>query len=248
MKPLVLVTGSSGHIGQIITPHLRTEGFRVRGMDQERKVDFVDEFIHGDLRDIALVKRAVAGVNLVIHLGGVSDDKATFNDLLAPNLVGVHNVFEAMRLEGIHNMVLASTIQAVNIFSNDVSTWDTSQNCPINDYGLLKIAAEDMGNIYYRMHDINCIAARFGWIPKNEMEFKELASQPILWSTYLSEDDLCRFFSCYTQKIITGFRVIYVVSRQNLQRPRFDVMATTKLFGYEPRDSFQAKKARCKRS
>ncbi len=240
MKPLVLVTGSSGHIGQIITPHLRAEGVRIRGIDQERKDDFVDEFIHGNLRDLALVKRAVAGVRLVIHLGGVSDDEATFSDLIEANLVGVRNVFEAMRLEGINNVVLASSVQVVDIFSNCVNTWSTSQKCPTNDYGLLKVTAEDIGNMYYRMHDINCIAARLGWIPKSEKELKELTSQPMLWSTYLSEGDLCRFFSCCTQKPFIGFQVIYVVSRQNRQPPRFDVTAASKLLGYEPRDSFRA--------
>lgn len=242
MKKIVLVTGSSGHVGRIIVPAIRKAGLVVRGMDILPKYDDIDEFVEGDLHDFQSVRNAVSGADLVIHLAGCSDDEVALSDLVGPNFLGIYNVFEAMRRERVRRIVLASSIHTVDIYSKKAQTWRTYDRCPTTYYGLLKVAAEDMGKLYYQMHDINCIAPRFGWIPKNEMELEELSRKSILWPAFLSEDDLCRFICCCTQRNVDGFRIIYVVSRQNQHQPRFDLMPAIELLGYEPKDYFEAKK------
>ena len=74
---LYLVTGGAGFIGSNIVEELVKKGEKVRIVDdfstgrRENIVGFKDsvELIEGDLRDWEIVKRAMAGVDFVLHPG-----------------------------------------------------------------------------------------------------------------------------------------------------------------------------------
>ncbi len=86
----VLVTGGFGYVGSRLTPHLLALGHQVRvvdlmlytnaGLDAlQRDPGYGDwksrfELVAGDLRDPAVVDRAVAGIDTVIHLAAISND------------------------------------------------------------------------------------------------------------------------------------------------------------------------------
>src|SRR5476651_1730614 len=79
----VLVTGGAGYVGAVLTPLLLEAGYKVRVLDLfiygEQVFDAVRtnpnlETIKGDLRDQALLKRSLAGVDAVIHLACISND------------------------------------------------------------------------------------------------------------------------------------------------------------------------------
>ena len=62
----ILVNGAGGFIGGHLVTRLKEEGNWVRGVDikvHEFASPPADEFILGDLRDPALVKQAVAGID-----------------------------------------------------------------------------------------------------------------------------------------------------------------------------------------
>lgn len=67
----ILVNGAGGFIGGHLVTRLKEEGNWVRGVDiktHEFATPPADEFILGDLRDPALVKQAVAGIDEVYQL------------------------------------------------------------------------------------------------------------------------------------------------------------------------------------
>lgn len=86
----VLVTGGFGYVGSRLTPHLLSQGHRVRVLDLmlytraglealERDPRFPEwrgrfELVEGDLRDPDLVGRALQGIDQVIHLAAISND------------------------------------------------------------------------------------------------------------------------------------------------------------------------------
>lgn len=116
----ILVTGGSGFIGSALVKALVKEGHAVRVLDDNsrgaprRLEDVADkiEFIGGDIRDAALVARAVRGMDEVHHLAFVNGTEFFYS---APELVldvgvkGMINVIDACRGEGVRSLVLASS-------------------------------------------------------------------------------------------------------------------------------------------
>jgi dTDP-L-rhamnose 4-epimerase len=77
MKPLVLVTGGAGFIGSHIVETLLERGYPVRVYDnlieqvhvggEPKYVPKDADFIQGDMRDVDTLRRALAGVRIVLH-------------------------------------------------------------------------------------------------------------------------------------------------------------------------------------
>ena len=116
----ILVTGGSGFIGSALVRALLKDGHSVRVLDDNsrgaprrlKEVAKDIEFIAGDIRDPALVARAVRGVDEVNHLAFVNGTEFFYS---APELVldvgvkGMVNVIDACRSEGVGSLVLASS-------------------------------------------------------------------------------------------------------------------------------------------
>src|ERR1700735_1561296 len=76
----VLITGGAGFIGSHLTDHLLGQGYRVRVLDalvpqvhgetgqRPAYLSGEAEFVVGDIRDPEAVRKAVEGVDAVVHL------------------------------------------------------------------------------------------------------------------------------------------------------------------------------------
>lgn len=102
----VLVTGGAGFIGSNLTHHLLAAGFKVRVLDSLRgqvhdsgpRLPDDVEFIQGDVRDANAVKRALTGVDRVVHLAaavGVGQSMYEIVDYTSSNALGIAVVLEA---------------------------------------------------------------------------------------------------------------------------------------------------------
>ena len=112
MRPVTLITGSSGFVGKLLCEHLLARGERVRGLDvvppDPRPPEL--EFAHGSVTDPAAVARAMAGVGTVLHLAAVTalwaPSPRSFAEI---NVGGTANVVDAARSAGVARLVHVSS-------------------------------------------------------------------------------------------------------------------------------------------
>jgi UDP-glucose 4-epimerase len=117
---LYLVTGGAGFIGSSIVAELVRYGEQVRVLDnfstgRRDNLDPVMEsidLIEGDLRDLSTVRRAVAGVDCVLHHAALASVQRSVEDPLAAhaaNATGTLHLLVAARDAGVKRVVYASS-------------------------------------------------------------------------------------------------------------------------------------------
>jgi dihydroflavonol-4-reductase len=122
MEPCMnLITGATGHIGNVLVRQLLKHGERVRvlvrpgnsltaleGLDVER--------YPGDVLDPASLLRAMQGVAVIYHLAArISIEMQPDPEIERVNLEGTRNVIAAARSAGVRRLVYASSIYALRI-------------------------------------------------------------------------------------------------------------------------------------
>ncbi|HEX6420794.1 MAG TPA: SDR family NAD(P)-dependent oxidoreductase [Acidimicrobiales bacterium] len=169
MSEAALVTGAGGFIGGHLAVALARSGWRVRaflryssrgtrGTLEGHDRDAVDqmEVLFGDLRDVESVARAVAGVDVVFHLGaqvGIPYSYVNARDFVETNVGGTLNVAEAALRGGVRRVVAASTSEV----------YGTAQFVPMDEahpleaqspYAASKIGADKLLDAFNRSHDL----------------------------------------------------------------------------------------------
>lgn len=141
---VVLVTGGTGSFGkkfiQIMLKDYQPEKLIVFSRDElkqhEMRVSGFDgpnmRYFIGDVRDVDRLRRAMHGVDIVIHAAALKQVPACeYNPMEAikTNILGSSNVIEAALDSGVEKVMALSTDKAVN---------------PVNLYGATKLAAEKL--------------------------------------------------------------------------------------------------------
>src|SRR5262245_16853936 len=95
MTKRVLVTGSAGRIGQAAVAELQAHGHAVRGFDRVATPGLADTIV-GEITDAAAVRRAMTGIDTLLHLAATPDDvDDPVQHLFPSNIVGVYHILEA---------------------------------------------------------------------------------------------------------------------------------------------------------
>lgn len=114
-----LVTGATGHIGNVLVRQLLAMGERVRALvlPDEDKTPIQDldiEIIEGDVLDYPSLLKAFHGIDTIFHLAGmisILPDKDQF--LHSVNVAGTRNVLQAARQADVSRLVYTSSIHAL---------------------------------------------------------------------------------------------------------------------------------------
>ena len=147
MKTL-LITGAAGDIGS----HLRRElagRYRLRLSDMKPLTDLApgEEFVRADISRMDEVLPVMRGVDAIVHLGGFSVE-GPWEAILAANIVGCHNVFEAARQGGVKRLLFATSNHAVGFYARDEVIDHRVYPKPDSRYGVSKIFGEALGSLY----------------------------------------------------------------------------------------------------
>jgi dihydroflavonol-4-reductase len=116
---MIVVTGATGHVGNVLTRQLTAQGEAVRALvmpgDDLRPLSGLDaEIVSGDVTDLASLEAAFTGADIVFHLAGiVTIMPGMAKALERVNVGGVRNVAAACRAVGVRRLVYTSSVHAI---------------------------------------------------------------------------------------------------------------------------------------
>jgi len=164
-KPLYLVTGAAGFVGQHLVKHLVARGDRVRAMvrkpeQAEALRGIVEEVVIADLQQPETLAAAVTGVQGVYHIAAVfrqeSLSDAVFHEI---NAEGVRRMLDASIEAGVPRFVHCST----NGVHSDIEHPPADETYPFNpgdSYQESKLAGEQIAMEYFAAGRIGGLVLR----------------------------------------------------------------------------------------
>jgi nucleoside-diphosphate-sugar epimerase len=200
-----LVTGGAGFIGSHIAEALLKEGNGVRILDdlstgsRDNLTGFDRlpgrlEFLEGDLRVPADVRRAVAGIDGVFHEAALRsvprsvDDPLSSNDV---NVTGTLQLLMACRDAKVRRVVYASSSSA---YGDDptLPKVESLRPSPISPYAATKLMGEYYCQIYTRLYGVEGVSLRYFNVfgPRQSPESKYAAVIPLFMAAALRDEPL----------------------------------------------------------
>lgn len=146
----ILITGGAGYVGAILTPKLLALGHKVKVVDLMLYGEDVIkphqnlEMIKGDIRDQALLKQNMSGVDCVIHLACISNDPSfDLNPDLGKsiNLDAFEPLVQIARDSGVSRFIYASSSSVYGVKS-EPNVNETMSLEPLTDYSIFKAECE----------------------------------------------------------------------------------------------------------
>jgi nucleoside-diphosphate-sugar epimerase len=139
----VLITGGAGFLGINLVRHLMAKDYALASLDVE-EFDYPErhkiETVKGDIRDKALLDRAMEGVDFVVHTAAALP-LYTPDDIYTTDVEGTRNVLEAARRHGVKRVVHVSSTAVYGIPDHH-PLYETDKLEGVGPYGQAKIQAE----------------------------------------------------------------------------------------------------------
>ena len=171
----VLVTGGAGFIGSNLCEYLLENGYQVRCLDNfatghmYNLIPLIEkcpdrfELQVGDIRDIEACRKAVDGVDYVMHEAALGSVPRSIKDPITTNEVNIG---------GFLNMIVASRDAGVKrfIFAASSSTYGDSKSLPkvedvigrpLSPYAITKYVDELYADVFARTYDFEYIGLRY---------------------------------------------------------------------------------------
>jgi uronate dehydrogenase len=227
----LLVTGAAGNMGRLLRPLLRREGRVLRLADLNELPDpqAGEETIACDVTDADAVAKACQGMDAVLHLGGISVE-ASFEDVLAVNVAGTHNLLRAAVDAGVGKVLLASSNHAVGFYrradvppGSDGLPGDMPAR-PDTYYGWSKAAIESLASLYHSRFGIDITVLRIGTCFQEPPDARAL-------STWLAPEDAARLIEACLDTRPPGYRTVWAISDNTR---RWWSLESARALGYEP--------------
>ncbi len=149
---MILVTGGAGYIGCVLVRELLDRGETVRVFDKlffgdDALAEFRDriELVEGDIRSID--EAALAGIDTVIHLAGLSNDPTAEYNPRANyeiNTIATERLAQLSKKAGVRRFTFASTCSIYDrgLFADDVLVDETAEVSPRAAYAVSNYDAE----------------------------------------------------------------------------------------------------------
>jgi nucleoside-diphosphate-sugar epimerase len=165
-----LVTGGAGFIGSHLAEELVRRGERVRVVDnlatgKRRNLAHLPavEFLEGDLADLDVARRAVQGVDYVLHQAAIPSVPRSVQDPITSNRANIDaslNVLVAARDAGVRRVVYAGSSSAYGN-TPTLPKVETMPTAPLSPYALQKLVAEQYCQMFTRLYGLETVTIRY---------------------------------------------------------------------------------------
>lgn len=208
----VLITGAAGAIGSALRAGLRGRYplLRLSDLRDMAPAGPGEELARADLRDYAAVRRLMAGIDCVVHLGGIPRE-APWPAILEANIIGAYHAFEAARECGVRRMVFASSNHAVGFHRASRTIGIDAAPRPDSRYGVSKVYGEALGRLYADKHGISVACLRIGSFRAQPEDARQLA-------TWISPRDMVQLVRCCIDAADYRYLLLYGVSNNTRSR------------------------------
>jgi len=165
----VLIVGGAGEVGRYLAKVLPPKGHKLTILDRAPIPLWLDEnlplsYLRGDISDATIVKDAVGGKDLVIHLAwSFADDPHTIFDI---DIKGHTHLLDAASSAGVKGFIYTST---ATVYGRAVVHPVTeAHQCLIGEarkplYALGKLTAEELSKYYHKTRGLHVTIFRFWW-------------------------------------------------------------------------------------
>jgi nucleoside-diphosphate-sugar epimerase len=165
-----LVTGGAGFIGSHLSEELVRRGHTVRVADslitgKRTNLDHVPavEFLEGDLADDGFARRAMEGMDYVLHQAAIPSVPRSVKDPITSNRANVDatlNVLVAARDAGVKRLVFAGSSSAYGNTPTLPKREDMPAN-PLSPYALQKVVGEQYLQMFTKLYGLETVSIRY---------------------------------------------------------------------------------------
>jgi nucleoside-diphosphate-sugar epimerase len=217
----IAVTGGLGRLGRYVVRALEPHDVRVLDIGAE------NDCIPADLRDLAALRTALRGTEVVVHLGGIDRSVATDDaETMQVNAMGTWNLFEASLHEGVRRVVHCSSSSVLGLDQSNphlppryLPIDEAHELRPTDAYGLSKFCGERIAQAFSR-RGLEVIVIRPCFVAFPEMaDFiagrpgPQGRSEPLPYlGTYVSPDDCARGFAATVSVEYAGFETFFLAA------------------------------------
>jgi uronate dehydrogenase len=221
----ILITGAAGDIGTRLRKLFKGVYPQIRISDISIPADIGpdEEFIADDLSDYAQVEKITAGIDGIVHLGGISIE-GSWDAIHKSNIVGCYNLFEAAYRAGVKRVVFASSNHAVGFYPRAQKIGVNVTVRPDSRYGVSKAFGEALGSLYADKHGLGVTCIRIGNVNDTPLDKRRL-------SIWVKPDDLAQLIRIGLEHPDIHFEIFYGAS--NNEAGWWD-NSNAHRFGYRP--------------
>jgi len=166
-----VVTGGAGFIGSHLAQSLLQRGASVRIFDnlssgRESNLAVLEghaEIVRGDVRDLAAVRAALAGAEVVFHEAAVASVPQSIADPLGSletNITGTQHILLAARDAGVRRVVYASS-SAIYGDAPVLPKEEHMAPSPMSPYALHKLTGEYLCSLFTELYGLETVALRY---------------------------------------------------------------------------------------
>lgn len=230
----LLLTGASGRLGARLRVALAPLTQTLRLADRAPLDDLKphEEAAVFALEDMEAALAAAGDCDAIVHFGGAALE-APWEEILASNIRGSYNIYEAARKNGVKRVVYASSVHAIGYHPLEAHIDADAPHRPDSLYGLSKCFVEDLGRLYWDKFGIESVHLRIF------SSYPQPAERRMLWS-WISFDDVARLVADSLTAPRVGHTISFGLSDNKL-KPVDNRLAGH--LGFRPQDSAEPYRA-----
>lgn len=174
--PTILMTGALGAVARMIRPPMLARYGSLLLTDRAATADLSDgeDYRPANLEDADRLVEITRGIEAVVHLGGKATE-GSWEEILKSNIEGLHNLYEACRINGVKRIVFASSNHAIGFYPRNRRLTVDHRVRPDSRYGVSKAFGEALGALYAMKHGLGVLDIRIGHVAARPADHRRLS-------------------------------------------------------------------------